>query len=99
MYGHTIHMSRQVTSGHVMSHPFPHVQSEVQWFVFQHVQGEARQGGHNKFHIAVVVVVGTDESVSNERICCNSLFPPFLFHFFPELWHTCYELCCELCCE
>ena len=62
------------------------------------VQGVARQGGYNEFHIAVVVVVGTDESVSNERECAvflSSLSVPF----FPELLHTCYELCCELCCS
>ena len=82
MYGHTIHVPRQVTSGHVMSHPFPHVQSEVQWFVFQHVQGVARQGGHNKFHIAVVVVVGADESVSNEREYAVTLLSSLSLPFF-----------------
>ena len=72
--------SHQATSCHIL---YPMYKSKVQWFVFQHVQGVARQGGHNKFHIAVVVVVGADESVSNEIEYAISLsFLPFSSIFF-----------------
>ena len=47
------------------------------------VQGVARQGGYDEFHIAAVVVVGADESVSNEREYAVSIsFLPFSSIFF-----------------
>ena len=43
------------------------------WLMFK--KGVARQGGYTEFHIAMVVVVGADESVSNGYAVSLSFLP------------------------